>query len=29
MNIGSVDLCANPNIKQIIDVCDPYEKNDK
>ena len=29
VNIGSVDLCANPNITQIVDVCDSHEKNDK
>ena len=26
INVGSLDLHANPNIKQIIDVCDRRDK---
>lgn len=29
MNIGSLSLSANHNIKQIVDVCDESEKEDK
>lgn len=29
INIGSVELTANPNITQIIDVCQEHEKSDK
>ncbi|ESW95879.1 ATP-dependent RNA helicase DBP2 [Ogataea parapolymorpha DL-1] len=29
VNIGSLDLAASHNIKQIIDVCSEYEKRDK
>ena len=26
MNIGSLDLCANHNITQIIQICEEYDK---
>jgi len=26
VNVGSVDLCANHNIKQIIQICEEYDK---
>ncbi|CAH0770739.1 unnamed protein product [Bemisia tabaci] len=29
INIGSADLTANHNIKQIVEVCDDHEKEDK
>ena len=29
VNIGSVDLCANHNITQIIEVCEDWEKEQK
>lgn len=29
VNIGSLDLCANHNITQIVDVCEDYEKDNK
>jgi len=29
INIGSLELCANHNILQIVDVCDEYEKEHK
>lgn len=29
INIGSLDLCANHNILQIIDVCEELEKERK
>ncbi|CAG0879855.1 unnamed protein product [Darwinula stevensoni] len=29
VNIGSLSLAANHNILQIVDVCAPYEKDDK
>ena len=29
INIGSVNLVANHNITQIIDVCDEHEKSNK
>ncbi len=29
MNIGSLDLCANHNITQIIEVCEDWEKEAK
>jgi ATP-dependent RNA helicase DDX5/DBP2 len=28
-NIGSMELTANHNITQIIEVCDPFEKKTK
>ena len=29
VNIGSLDLCANHNITQIIDICEDWEKEQK
>ena len=29
VNIGSLDLCANHNILQIIEMCEEYEKDNK
>ena len=29
VNIGSLELCANHNILQIVDVCEEYEKDSK
>lgn len=29
INIGSLQLSANHNILQIVDVCEEWEKNDK
>lgn len=29
VNIGSLDLCANHNITQIVEVCEDYEKDHK
>lgn len=29
VNIGSLDLCANHNIHQIIEICEDYEKDHK
>jgi superfamily II DNA/RNA helicase len=29
VNIGSLELSANHNILQIVDVCEPWEKDDK
>ena len=29
MNIGSVELCANHKITQIIEICEDYEKEHK
>ena len=29
INVGSLDLCANHNILQIVDVCEEYEKDNK
>lgn len=29
MNIGSLDLCANHNITQIIEICEDWEKEQK
>lgn len=29
INIGSLELSANHNILQIVDVCEEWEKNDK
>lgn len=29
VNIGSMDLTANHNITQIVEVCDPFEKRGK
>jgi len=29
VNIGSLDLCANHNITQIIEICEDYEKEYK
>ena len=29
VNIGSLDLCANHNILQIIEMCEEYEKDGK
>eukprot|EP00731_Ephydatia_muelleri_P029374 Em0020g1018a len=29
VNIGSLELCANHNILQIVDVCEEYEKDGK
>ena len=29
VNIGSLDLCANHNIMQIVEVCEEYEKDGK
>ena len=29
MNIGSLELCANHNITQIVDICEDYEKDHK
>lgn len=29
VNIGSLELCANHNIEQFVDVCTEYEKDDK
>eukprot|EP00126_Sphaerothecum_destruens_P009424 Sdes_comp20504_c1_seq1m14987 len=29
VNIGSLELSANPNITQIIDVCEPFDKSKK
>lgn len=29
LNVGSEGLTANPNILQIVDVCEEHEKNDK
>lgn len=26
MNIGSLDLCTNHNITQVIQICEEYEK---
>ena len=29
VNIGSVDLCANDKILQIVEVCEEYQKEEK
>ena len=29
VNIGSLDLCANHNILQLIEMCEEYEKDGK
>ena len=29
VNIGSLDLCANHNITQIVEICEDYEKDYK
>ena len=29
VNIGSLDLCANHNILQVIEMCEEYEKDGK
>jgi len=29
LNVGSLQLAANHNILQIVDVCDEHEKDDK
>lgn len=29
INIGALQLCANHNITQIIDVCEEHEKEQK
>lgn len=29
VNMGSMDLCANPNIRQIVEVCEDREKDSK
>lgn len=29
INIGALQLCANHNITQIIDVCEEHEKENK
>ena len=29
INIGSLELCANHNINQYVEVCDEYEKEPK
>ena len=29
VNIGSLELCANHNITQIVDVCADYQKEEK
>lgn len=29
VNIGSLDLCANHNITQIIQICEEYEKEER
>ena len=29
VNIGSLELCANHNITQIIEICEDYEKEYK
>ena len=29
VNIGSLDLCANHNITQIVEVCPEYTKEEK
>ena len=29
VNIGSLDLCANHNILQIIELCEEYEKDSR
>lgn len=29
LNIGSLELSANHNIQQFVDICDEYEKPDK
>lgn len=29
INVGSLDLAANHNIRQIIDVCQEHEKEEK
>ena len=29
VNIGSLDLCANHNITQVIQICEDYEKEMK
>ena len=29
VNIGSMELCANHNILQIIEMCEEYDKDNK
>ena len=29
VNIGSIDLCANHNITQIIQICEDYDKEQR
>ena len=29
VNIGSVDLCANRNITQVVEICEDYDKDQK
>ena len=29
VNVGSLDLCANHNITQIVEICEDYEKDYK
>lgn len=29
ITVGSTELSANPNITQIIDICEPWEKHEK
>ncbi|CAD6994644.1 ATP-dependent RNA helicase p62 isoform X2 [Ceratitis capitata] len=29
INIGSLELCANHNIRQVVDVCEEHDKEDK
>lgn len=29
VNIGSLDLCANHNITQIVQICEDFEKENK